>query len=82
MVARAASAMVNRVLVFMCTEKCGYYLQISVYYHFWGFQCVFLVFCLVQYVWRGFSICLNVFPYVQMLWQVVTVRGFLVNFDF
>lgn len=29
-----------------------------------------------------FRICLNVFPYVQMLGQVVTVRGFLVNFDF
>jgi hypothetical protein len=57
-------------------------LQISLYYHFGVFQCVFLVFCLVQYVWRGFRICLNVFPYVQMLWQVVTVRGFLVNFDF
>lgn len=82
MVARAAIAMENRILVFMCRVYVVIILQISPYYRFGGFQCVFLVFCLVQYVWVGFRICLKVFPYVQMLGQVVTVRGFLVNFDF
>lgn len=82
MVARAAIAMENRILVFMCRVYVVIILQISPYYSFGGFQCVFLVFCLVQYVWVGFRICLNVFPYVQMLGQVVTVRGFLVNFGF
>lgn len=82
MVARAASAMVNRVLVFMCRDVCGYYFTNFALLSLRGFSMRIFGFRSRSILYGGFRICLNVFPYVQMLWQVVTVRGFLVNFDF
>lgn len=51
-------------------------LQISFNYRLEVFQCVFLVFRLVQYERRCFRICLNVFLYVQMLLEVMRFRRF------
>lgn len=66
MVARAASAMVNRVLVFMCRDVCGYYFTNFALLSLRGFSMRIFGFlprsiCLegFSYLFKCFSVCSN-----------------------
>lgn len=66
MVARAASAMVNRVLVFMCRDVCGYYSTNFALLSLRGFSMRIFGFlprsiCLggFSYLFKCFSVCSN-----------------------